>query len=146
VLFICGWEVIIISIFFHHNLFIKRVLSLEFYKTNFWGVQVLKSFTKTKTQFIKLYYIFEFLQHSYKSFNTISLIKMTLHKYVWNFWQFFGHLTWFLVHVIVIAFNHFVLCLCLMLMGHLVTQGFGLLHILVSNASKVWQCEVRWLL
>ncbi len=40
--------------FSHWDFFIKKVLSLLLYKINLFGVKVQKSFTKTKTQFIKL--------------------------------------------------------------------------------------------
>jgi hypothetical protein len=51
--------------FSHQNFFIKRILiNLELYKNWIFGVKVQKSFTKTKTQFIKLNTLQKKLQRS----------------------------------------------------------------------------------
>jgi hypothetical protein len=62
---------------------------------------------KPKLNLLNQIIIFLILQHSYKSFSTNFLdqhdIKVALHKYVWENWQIFGHRTWSLTRLIVIA-------------------------------------------
>jgi hypothetical protein len=90
---------LLLKVFFYQSAFIIKNI----------GVKVQKSFTKTKIQFIKLNDLKKNLQHSYKSFNTNFFdqnhIKMTLHKYFWQNWQFCGHETWFLICLTMIAPN-----------------------------------------
>jgi len=75
VLFICGWYVIIISIFFPQFVFIKRVFNLCFIN---WFLGVQKIFIKTKIRFIKLNNLF---------FNSSSLLSIIYHKFPWSTWH-----------------------------------------------------------
>ncbi len=67
-------------------LFIKRVLSLMFYKFWFWGVKVQKSFTKAKTQFIELIF-WKFFHIHINHLAQISLINMTLKWHCINIFE-----------------------------------------------------------
>ncbi len=109
------------NFFSHKKFFIKRFHNLVFYKIDLLMLKFKSPLLKPKFNLLNQI-IEKNLQRSYKSFSTNFFdqhdIKVTLHKYLWQNWHFFGLLTWFLACLTMIApfqcFVHevsYVLCL-----------------------------------